>query len=168
MILTATEGVSTVTISGSGTINTGGLTFGGSIINMGSEINPASGVILNGTPWPYTADYYTGAITRPTFGTGNLTLASSGSGGLVGAPGNTTVFIVPQGYVSGTLFSTTSTYNGTLSGLGMTPGTYVWSWGSGATADTLTLNVVPEPTTALLLALGVAGLAAAGRGRSRR
>jgi hypothetical protein len=46
----------------------------------------------------------------------------------------------------------------TFASLGMTPGTYTWSWSNGGTSDSLILNIgVPEtgPTLALLgLALG--------------
>ncbi len=44
------------------------------------------------------------------------------------------VFIsVPTGYVSGTFLSDSATYSGTtLATLGVTPGTYVWKWGTGA------------------------------------
>ena len=35
---------------------------------------------------------------------------------------------------------------------GLTPGTYVWTWGNGATDDTFTLNVgVPDPASLTLL-----------------
>jgi hypothetical protein len=51
----------------------------------------------------------------------------------------------------------------TFASLGVTPGTYVWAWGSAATADSLTLQIgpaaVPEPVSLSLLAVGVAGLA---------
>jgi hypothetical protein len=49
-----------------------------------------------------------------------------------------------------------------LASLGLTVGSYVWSWG-GSNPDSLTLNIVPEPTTALLLATGLLGLAVQGR-----
>jgi hypothetical protein len=50
--------------------------------------------------------------------------------------------IVPFDYVSGDPLSASSTYVGaTIASLGMTPGEYVWTWGSGDTADSFTLNV---------------------------
>jgi MYXO-CTERM domain-containing protein len=83
------------------------------------------------------------------------------------------VVAVPQDYVSGTpLGTSTATWtNTTISGLGLTPGAYVWTWGSGATADTFTLDIatgtpaVPETVTWAMMLLGLAGL---GLMRTRR
>ena len=77
------------------------------------------------------------------------------------------VVAVPLGYVSGaSLGTSTATWDGaTISGLGLTPGAYVWTWGSGATADSFTLDIVsggistPEPATWAMMLLGLAGLA---------
>jgi hypothetical protein len=33
-----------------------------------------------------------------------------------------------------------------ISGLGLTPGTYTWTWGSGATADSLEVNIPSDPS----------------------
>jgi hypothetical protein len=62
---------------------------------------------------------------------------------------------VPTGYVSGAALSNTSTYdNATFASLGVTPGAYVWTWGSGAHIDSFTLVIgAPEPSGVLLLAL---------------
>jgi len=56
---------------------------------------------------------------------------------------------VPRGYVSGTFRSGSATYSGTTLGdLGVTPGTYVWTWGTGANQN-VTLQIktpLPEST----------------------
>jgi hypothetical protein len=53
-----------------------------------------------------------------------------------------------------------------LASLGMTPGEYLYRWGSGDHFDTLTLNIgvvppplpIPEPSTWAMMLLGFAGL----------
>jgi hypothetical protein len=73
---------------------------------------------------------------------------------------------VPLGYVSGTSLSATSTYAGaTLLSLGVTPGTYTWTWGTGVHADSFTLDIVapavPDSgSTVSLLGCALLGLAA--------
>jgi len=68
------------------------------------------------------------------------------------------------------VLSSTSTWIGkTFSTLGVTPGTYDWTWGTGGNADSarLVIGNAPEPATLALLAAGLAGLARARRrGRS--
>jgi len=83
---------------------------------------------------------------------------SSTSGNLVGVDGSAPPpppfpppfppeIIVPQGYVSGSPLKDTMTFdNATFSSLTVTPGVYVWKWGSGVNADSFTLDAgVPEP-----------------------
>jgi hypothetical protein len=68
---------------------------------------------------------------------------------------------VPTGYLSGSALSDTSTYaDETLSTLGVTLGTYEWTWGTGADQNfTLVIGVpVPEPASSLLLGAAMAGL----------
>ena len=49
---------------------------------------------------------------------------------------------VPQGYVSGAALSDSMTFNNaTFASLGVTPGTYVWTWGNGLPNQNFTLHI---------------------------
>jgi hypothetical protein len=106
---------------------------------------------------------HNGVVGPTSFGLGSIGFAAnSGSGDALGVFGSFGGLIVPRGYVSGAPLSGTSTWSGqTFSSMGVTPGTYVYSWGAGATADTLTINVgaaVPEPSSSLLGLVGALSL----------
>jgi hypothetical protein len=87
-----------------------------------------------------------------------------------------TPLFFPAPYVSGNSLNATDTYaNTTISGLGLTPGTYTWTWGTGAHADSLTVQVgpgaptgAPEPSTALVAVIGAAAFVTYGWSRHRR
>jgi len=94
-----------------------------------------------------------------SFGSGGETFASSGSGDAVGTfseiwfgePADQVLW-VPTGYRSGTFLSSSATWSGkTFATLGVTPGTYVWTWGTGANQN-FTLQIgtpiaTPPPDT---------------------
>jgi hypothetical protein len=167
-IVTLAQQGSDVVATGSGTIDLAGLSLGpgcvlGCITNAG--INPIIATISTGPVIAVPSQIYVGFTGPTSFGSGGFTLPSSGSGDVAGIDGFFGILPVPLGYVSSSPLSDTSTYdNQTLSSLGVTPGTYVWTWGSGATADSFTLNViaasVPEPSSVslLLLSMGVSML----------
>ena len=72
---------------------------------------------------------------------------------------------MPTGYVSGAALSDDMTFNNsTFASLGVTPGTYVWSWGQGANQRfTLIIGRVGVPdagSTLPLLSFALLGLAA--------
>jgi hypothetical protein len=95
------------------------------------------------------------------FGSSSDGVASTGSGNTFGVIGEFSEIYFPLYYVSGTPLSATNTWdNTTLSGLGLTPGTYVYTWGTGDHADSLTVQVgaVPEPSTWAMMILGFVGL----------
>jgi len=167
---------SDVTASGAGSINYTALAPFGDEVDT-PLIDASGGAIIIGPTTPTNDTYYSG-VTGPAiaFGTGGEFFPNSGGGAIVGlgaqaVPPSTGVVAVPQGYVSGApLGTSTATWTGaTLSSLGLTPGTYVWSWGSGATADTFTIDIaagsfrspppIPEPATWAMMLLGLAGLA---------
>jgi PEP-CTERM motif len=155
-----------VVATGSGAIDLTGLHSDGSGTTTAGLI-ARDGQIGTGPAFPAfpAVDFYLGIGTAPSFGSGDFTLASSGSGDLVEISNLDGGLAVPTGYVSDTPLSDTSTYDGaTFASLGVTPGRYKWTWGSGADQN-LTLvigTVVPEPSTWAMMLLGFAVLGLAG------
>ena len=158
-----------VVANGSGPINLTGLTFTGPG-RASPGINPNSAAIRTGAP--ATVDFYLADLAGPTsFGSGSGFGPSSASGDMVGiladiglGVGNGEL-LVPQGYVSGNALTDSTTFNNqTFASLGLTPGTYVWSWGDGANQRfTLQIGGVGVPdggSTVSLLGFALFGLAA--------
>jgi len=78
---------------------------------------------------------------------------------------NNSFILVPEFYVSGTALSSSASWlDQTFSSLGVTPGTYVWTWGTGLPNQNFTLIIgtpVPDTgSTVSLLGFGLLGLAA--------
>jgi hypothetical protein len=148
LVFTAVESGGDVVISTpGGTVNLDGLSktldvSGAPFVNPSSKAF-ASGIGPN-------ADQYGGSITAPVvFGTGGVNLASSGDGPLVGIVSGE--IIVPDNYASGDPLGPSSMIfaGSSFASLGMTIGSYEWSWPGG----TITLNIADavgisvEPTT---------------------
>lgn len=150
-----------VVATGSGTVNLVGFTSSdtatvGSTAYLNTEYNS---VILGGsTPSALPVDLFWGTMTSQDLGNLGFVFADSNTGqrfGIAYASAVENGIIVPDGYVSGSSLNGSSTFlNTDLSTLGLTEGTYVWSWGSGDNADSATVNVVPEPSSLALLGLG--------------
>ena len=143
---------------------------------LGSALLEASGGAIIVGPTTDTDDTFYRGITGPVdFGPGDEFLADMGGGAIVGLgtfdEPSGGVVAVPLNYVSGApLGTSTATWSGaTITSLGLTPGDYVWTWGSGATFDSFTIDIVsgvsvgapaaPEPGTWTMMLLGLAGLA---------
>jgi hypothetical protein len=133
-IVTLEQVGSNVVATGSGAIDLSGLIFQFDVSPSSSVLVPNIGQIFTGQPGS-PADFYTGLTGPTTFGSGSATFTSSGSGDFVGIIGDfrsvETLIIVPGGYVSGVLSDSATYNNATFSSLGVTPGTYVWTWGTG-------------------------------------
>lgn len=129
--------------------------------NAAADGTGVGGVLISSAAYVDTGvgggfdDAYSG-LTGPTdFGSGDTTFADSTAGDFVvlcGSSqvcvGNEALLFVPQGYVSGTFLSGSSTWNNaSFASLGITSGRYTWTWGSAAdqsfTLDAFT--AVPEP-----------------------
>lgn len=103
-------------------------------------------------------------IQQPLNTTAVSSVADSSSGGPIGvdAVGQSVRLYVPRGYVSGSPINATSTWNGdSLASLGLTPGSYVFSYGTDSityvVAGAATATAVPSfsALAALLLAFGL-------------
>jgi protein with PEP-CTERM/exosortase system signal len=161
---------SNVVASGSGPINLTGLTFFLPGIDFTARIRAGGGVIITGPPGGSgDVDIYTG-FTGPTiFGSGFFFFPNTGSGDIVGIDAQSSfggLLAVPPGYISGTALSDSMTFNNaTFASLGVTPGTYVWTWGTGLENQNFTLIIegagVPDGgSTVSLLGCALLGLVA--------
>ena len=158
---------SNVVANGSGAINLTGLTLVVSGALEPGVIVPNIGIIqIGGSLGNPFIDQYIG-ITGPTsFGNGYAFEANTNSGDFVGIFGLTGNIDVPQGYVSDTPLSDSMTFNhATLHSLGLTRGTYVWTWGTGLANQNFTLIIgragVPDGgSTVSLVGCALLGLAA--------
>jgi len=155
---------SNVVANGSGAINLTGLTF----VISGADnpgIVPFSGVISTG-PFASMIDGYRGFTGPMDFGSGAGALPNTASGDFVGISGVGLGLFVPLNYISGTALSDSMTFNNaTFASLGVTPGTYTWTWGTGLPNQNFTLVIgratVPDGgTTVSLLGFALLGLAA--------
>jgi PEP-CTERM motif len=171
-IVTFSETGIDVTASGSGTIDLAGLTF----ITSGATLSVVAPTFATeATGGAGNVDEYSGATGPFSFGPGVFTSATTGAGDLVGIQvlrdGSGFIF-VPKGYASGAPLSDTATYAGqSFATLGLTPGVYLYNFGSGTDADSFTIKVgapVPEPSTWAMMLIGFAGLGYAGWRGSRK
>ena len=143
-----------VVATGSGAIDLNGLTFGQSgTLNPGLRPNgggPLHSAFINTGPISSNVDMYSSPIGPTSFGSSVVALASGGSGYMVGILTSTYLgnrLSVPTGYVSGTALPGMAIYiNTTFANLGVTPGTYVWTWGIGPNQN-FTLKIPPANPT---------------------
>lgn len=163
VILTIQQSGDNVLASADGTIDTAALThviFG----SMTAEVYPSSGFALVGTS--AIQDEMSGILGPSAIGPGPPATATTAAGDSIGVFGAAQSILVPLDYISGNPLSGTATWAGqTIASLGLTPGTYTWTWGTGPTADSFTVNVggqaVPEPTSICLALIGSVGIFAA-------
>jgi hypothetical protein len=154
-----------VVATGSGAFDLTGLNFGNTFTNGQALIVANEAQIFTGPTSLTSFDLYDGLSGPTDFGSGFVKFANSGSGDLVGI-GAFELLIVPNGYISGNPLSDSMTFNNaTFASLGVTPGTYVWSWGTGLPNQNFTLMIggagVPDGgSTVSLLGCALLGLVA--------
>jgi hypothetical protein len=107
---------------------------------------------------------YQGALSGPAnWGPGGDTFTKITSGDLVALVRSGEQILVPDEYAGGQLSQSATFLSASFASLGLTPGAYVYSWGTGDHADTFTIDVggespVPEPSTWATMLIGFAGL----------
>ena len=167
VIITAVESGGDVIFStDGGTLDLTGLSFVKTDNNLtGDRVKPSNGDLLF-TALDEDVDVYEGISGPLSFGSGLQTDADSVSGDsfLMSSFSGAPRVGVGTGFVSGgTVGAASMTFNGaTLASLGITPGTYEWTWAG----DSVTLNAtVPVPAAAWLFASGLGLLGWIRRGK---
>jgi hypothetical protein len=163
-----------VVATGSGEFDVTGLISAGGVSD-GGEIFPAHPSIFLSSG---TLTIYSSSGSGPAnFGPGGTSSDSSESGsGLTFAffPSVDLLSLgLPPGYTSGTALSDQDIFdNTTLAMLGITPGTYVWTWGGTTEADqSFTIDVVsstPLPAALPLFATGLGMMGWIAKRRKRK
>jgi hypothetical protein len=162
-VANVTETTQGVAFDGSGTLNTSawGSPFSG---NYNSIVAGSTYIVFGG---PVGAAIYlnpTSFSGPSSIGEGTLLeFLPNGPGDKVGLNFSDEYLFTPQGYQSGaSLAGSTVQLGATFASLGLTPGTYQWTWGDGASADSYTLNIganaVPVPAAAWLFGSALIGL----------
>ena len=148
---------------GGGTIDLTDLSDSPAVNPLEASIAPSASFFISGASGAL-GQLYRGVTGPRNFGPDDPATADRSSGDIVelsAGIGNQQIY-VPVGYASGDSLSNASVYlNSTFASLGMTPGTYVYTWGSDEHADAFTIVIgapVPEPSTWAMGLIGFAGL----------
>jgi hypothetical protein len=165
-VATLEEVGSNVVATGSGAFDATGLTLSSSdfgFASMPPQMEPNRGMIATGANGSASA-FKVSTLTGPSsFGSGGFfygltsTPNPTGTGPLAGISGTDLFVYLPYKYANNTPLSHTATYHSaTFATLGVTPGTYFWTWGSGVN-QSFTLEVVQTPPPNALRLLGLLG-----------
>ena len=148
-----------VVATGSGTVNISGL----GVFSLSGTTQPSPLVLPSNKAISLHSNgnlpihLWVGAVTGPSFGSGPRIDADSGSGDVFQISSG--ALILSNSYVSGNPLNNSATWTGkSFANLGLTPGSYTFSWGTGLNADTFVLNIGPVVSPTPVPALGEYGL----------
>ena len=177
-IVTLEQVGSNVLGTGSGSLDFTALPFRNLFANGQAGLNPSRPSLALGPTSPTTGDIAIGVISGPaTFGSGGGAFpinAETGTGPFVGLDDFSQELLFPHGYASGSPLgiSTDTWFNASFASLGVTPGTYTWTWGSGDHADSFILEIgvasIPEPASLVLFGSALASFGVIRRRREFR
>lgn len=143
----------------SGTINTNGLTETEESLYYDPYVDASNAELVFDT-MRSLCFVYTGFLTDPSpFGEGTYIVASQVSVDEFSTfmlNGSMPSIALSAHYSNESALNASMEFDSTISGMGLTPGTYEWTWGTGTNADSLTINIgaVPEPSTWWFLVIG--------------
>jgi hypothetical protein len=159
-----------VVLEGSGAITLDGLDFRGVGTVPEGLFIPNEGIIIGGPGQGVvlTVDTYATVTAAGSFGTGAEAVRDSSTfTSSVGLYGDLALLWVPTGFKGGALPSGSMTFNNqTIASLGLTEGSYAWTWGSEADDQQFIVNVgnvgssaIPESSSLALSGCGMGLLA---------
>jgi hypothetical protein len=154
--------------TGSGSVDTAGLTAGNTIPRgLYDLVDPQFANYGAGEPLePNTIFRQFSGVSGPSsFGPSSQTTNASSSTGIsLILAGRDGIVELPSDYLSGSFFTNQDIFsNKTLDGLGLTLGTYTYTFGAGDDADSIVVQIgpvapVPEPSTWAMMILGFSGI----------
>lgn len=165
-ILTVNQTDTGLTFSGSGSINTGSFTLASGNASTAALLDVGPSLAFVAITPAGNLDEYNMADSGPgAFGPGDISTGPTDS--VLGtfifeqdSPGVGAIDL-PAGYISGAPLTVSATWPGvSYASTGITPGDYVWTWGtpSDNSADFIEMNIVPvpEPTSMALVSTAAA------------
>jgi hypothetical protein len=157
-IITFSQNGNDVVANGTGSINLAALKAFATAPATPGVVASIADVTVGGAT---TVTAYNGFSGPTSFGPGAIAFATTATGQSVSIIGGGVPLIaVFNGYKSGDQLTGSATWaNSTFSSLGLTPGTYEWTWGTGANADDFIVQIgpatVPAPSSLILAGTGL-------------
>jgi hypothetical protein len=150
-----------VVATGTGSLKTTGETTNVNGSGSTAQINSGTATIGVGGFNPYNQWNLVNFSGPSNFGsaTNQTTFTATSSGDIFQMIPGFSIIYLPSAYVSGAALNDSATWNNaSFATLNLTPGQYVYNYGTGPNADTITVNIVSTPEPATLCLLGASSL----------